>query len=121
LPHYDESEVRAVVQLLNRQEDRLNRLEANPARESLERGFVQGRQRAMANGFHGEDLERLENWMEQKCIVDHDVAMKASGVSPSTKARILGGIPKEELEALMNGDDDAYLRMSVARVQSEER
>lgn len=106
--------------------------EEREARERLSTKWTTSQAAARKQGYLGEGLEKLEAYMEQHGIADHEIAIPAfERANPPPTPVATGGQrfdffgAKEtrppDLQALLAGDDDAFLATAIPAALAEAR
>lgn len=91
---------------------------------SLRSRWETGRGRARASGYTDEGLEKLEKFMEERGVADHEIAIPAfERANPPPEPVVSGnqswnflGSPGEaapDLKMLFDGDEEGFLRQAV--------
>lgn len=112
---------RTVGDLIRGLRSDIDALKEAPQTEKANNSWQEGRRFARSRGYGDADLERLENFMVGRGIANHGDAMKLDPVGGLTSQFWgIGGIPKDEMDALMSGDFDLAERLGVTRALSGE-
>jgi hypothetical protein len=97
---------------------------AERSKRSLERQWSAGRSKAREANYTDEGIEKLEAWMVQKGVADHEIAMAAfERENPPPAPVATGGAswnffdqrdnPESGLDLLLKGDDEAFLQRQI--------
>ncbi len=108
--------------------------EAGAAKRALEERWLAGRKAARDQGYVGEGLEKLEEFMEKKGVADHEVAIPAfERENPPPEPVVTGGSRwnffdvKAEAESdvalkdLLAGNDESFLAKAIPAALREAR
>jgi hypothetical protein len=117
---------------LDAQAEEKKKAETEAARRALEKQWLDGRASARKAGYDGESLANLEKFMEDKGIVDHDVAISHfERLNPPPPPSITGGSrwnffdqPAEaapDMKRLYEQDYDGFLNQAIPAALREAR
>jgi hypothetical protein len=127
MPWYDDAQVQQaqeVVRELARERQalaaRVDALEAKPVLDNFQADTARGRAIARDKGYGPAEIDRLENFMAERGILHHQDAIRVDPVPPDTRFWKLGGLPQDEFDALMKGDDAGFLNTSIRRALNGE-
>jgi hypothetical protein len=120
MPSYSQDEMYAaatgIVQAITKLNERLDRVEAQPANDAFAKQFQRGRQLARSQGLSSAQLEALEQRMVEEGISRHEYALRlfptgsGGGMAPMNMP-----IEKDEWEALIAGDDRLFESLAIPR------
>lgn len=100
---------RQLAQLITQQNQRLEAVEAAPARARLAEEWQSGQEYARASGYRGEALNELEQAMQDNNIWRHDHAIRLGLAPPSTHPFLDGPAEGSEmLRAIQSGNQEQY-------------
>ena len=127
MPYYTDEQVltaQKVAQELARDRAELTRrveqLEAQPVLDNFQADTARGRAIARDKGYGPAEIDRLENFMVQRGIVHHQDAIAVDPTPPTSRFWKLGGLPQDEFDMLMKGDDAGFLSLSTRRALNGE-
>lgn len=104
------------------------------AKRDLEKRWTEGRSKARDEGYTGEGLDKLEDFMEKNNIADHKLAIPAfERANPPPEPVVTGGSrwnffdvqegveSDAALKDLLNGNDESFLARTVPAALKEVR
>ena len=105
--------------------------QAEESKRELESRWLKGRTALRSAGYNDDGIAKIEELMEQRGVADHEVAAAYfERENPPPDPVVTGGsrwnffdMPKDDvsLDALMKGDDEAFLRQAVPAVLKDMR
>ena len=120
---YSEQELEAagrqLAEGIRQLNQRIEAVEGRPAVDSATQQWNEGRQVAVDQGYSGQELERLEQFMVSRGVSHHVDAIFLDPGRPTGSAKILGGLQQDELDQLLSGDTEGFLQKSLSRLKGE--
>ena len=104
---------RQLAESLRNLHSRVEAVEAKPAVDAMQQRWNEGRDHAKSRGYNGQELVELEDFMQNRGIMNHSDAMQLAPIQP--KQMVFGGLPADEQKLLFDGDEEGFLRIATRR------